>query len=387
MDELARRLAELREDFRPPWTEQRKARALDGVHKMQQRQRRLVAATGAVGSALAVLGVVYAARTTGVWWTSRDSLIAAPIVVPAQPIEAAPVQSPVEPLPQHRPTRLADGSQVAVKSAGTQLYLERDRPEEIQLRLARGSAHFDVIPSRERSFRVISGAVEVTVVGTAFDVERSEERVRVVVSHGKVRVRSSSGEVFIQAGEARWFENAFDVATPATANKRETARKPAPGHKQSEKVEWRSLNQSGDYERAYSLLKAGAPVGEDVESLMEAADVARLSGHPAVAARYLEKLVETQRSNPATPLAAFTLGRLLLSQLARPSEAAAAFAIARELAPDGSLSQDALAREVEAWSKAGATKQAYLRAQLFVKKYPESRRRRLVEQYGGLDRE
>jgi transmembrane sensor len=212
----------------------------------------------------------------------------------------------------------------------------------------------------------------------------------VAVDHGKVRVRSPSGEAYVQAGEARWFdlnaESAHAPAVPATTTKREASRKgTASVPKPQARLEWRSLNQAGDYERAYRLLEEGAPVGEDVEALMEAADVARLSGHPEVAVRYLEKIVRKHRANPATPLAAFTLGRMLLSQLARPSEAAEAFAAARELAPNGSLSQDALAREVEAWSKAGQTKQAYLRAQLFVEKYPNSKRRRLVEQYGGLD--
>jgi outer membrane protein assembly factor BamD (BamD/ComL family) len=78
------------------------------------------------------------------------------------------------------------------------------------------------------------------------------------------------------------------------------------------------------------------------------------------------------------------LGRLLLVQLGRPHEAAEAFATVRELGPEGWLTQDALAREVEAWSKAGKIEEAYVRAQLFIRNYPQSRRRRVVELYGGL---
>ena len=43
-----------------------------------------------------------------------------------------------------------------------------------------------------------------------------------------------------------------------------------------------------------------------------------------------------------------------------------AFATARQLAPNGSLAQDALAREVEAWSKAGRPDDAYRAARQYV---------------------
>jgi len=49
--------------------------------------------------------------------------------------------------------------------------------------------------------------------------------------------------------------------------------------------------------------------------------------------------------------AAFTLGRVLLDELGRPSEAVDAFPLARS--SGGPLAEDALAREVEALSRAG----------------------------------
>jgi tetratricopeptide (TPR) repeat protein len=120
------------------------------------------------------------------------------------------------------------------------------------------------------------------------------------------------------------------------------------------------------------------------ESLMKAVDAAQSSEDPETAASNLRKLLAKQRGSPAAAVTAFMLGRVLLEQLGRPVEAAAAFATARELAPQSSLAHDALAREVESWSKAGHAKEAYDRSQLFMERYPRSRRLRVVQLYGGI---
>jgi len=147
---------------------------------------------------------------------------------------------------------------------------------------------------------------------------------------------------------------------------------------------WRSLSQSGDYEGAYRLLQQSTVEDDDTGALLDAADAARLSGHPQAAVTYLRKVLDGHRESPVAPLAAFTLGRVLLERLGQPSEAADAFATARQLAPTGSLAQDALAREVEAWSKAGRPEDAYRLAKQYVETYPKGRRLRAVQLYGGL---
>jgi transmembrane sensor len=118
---------------------------------------------------------------------------------------------------------------------------------------------------------------------------------------------------------------------------------------------------------------------------MDAADAARLSGHPSNAVRYLESVVDRHARSPVAPLAAFTLGRVYLDQLGQPSQAAAAFERARKLSPHGSLAQDALAREVEALSKGGNAQKAYQRALEYLKRYPSGQRLRAVQLYGGLE--
>jgi tetratricopeptide (TPR) repeat protein len=147
---------------------------------------------------------------------------------------------------------------------------------------------------------------------------------------------------------------------------------------------WRSLSQSGDYQGAYRLLANGTAVEDDSEALMDAADAARLSGHSEATLIYLQKLLQNHRDSPVAPLAAFTLGRVLLERLGEPAPAADAFALAVSLAPEGSLAQDALAREVEARSKAGHPDEAYECARLYVESYPQGPRLHAVQLYGGL---
>jgi transmembrane sensor len=122
-----------------------------------------------------------------------------------------------------------------------------------------------------------------------------------------------------------------------------------------------------------------------VESLLAAADAARADGRAADAVGLLRQSLDRHESDRRAPLAAFTLGRVLLMELARPREAAAAFAQARALAPHGAFAEDALAREVEAWAKAGEPVQARTHADEYRRLYPAGRRAAAVRSFGGLE--
>jgi transmembrane sensor len=126
-----------------------------------------------------------------------------------------------------------------------------------------------------------------------------------------------------------------------------------------------------------------APAVETAESLLAAADAARLQGRAQEGAALLRRIVKDHRSDPRAPLAAFTLGRVLLMELGQPGQAAAAFAEARALAPGGPFAEDALAREVEAWAKAGDAAKARVRAQDYLRSYPSGRRVPTVRALGG----
>jgi len=145
--------------------------------------------------------------------------------------------------------------------------------------------------------------------------------------------------------------------------------------------DWRPLANRGEFDAAWPLVKS---VRDDPRDLLLASDVARLSGHPREARRWLELLLARHPGDERAPLAAFTLGRVLLEELGWPKDAANAFARTRALQPDGPLAEDALAREVEAWSRAGEADRARAAAELYLQKYPRGQRAAGVRRHGGL---
>jgi transmembrane sensor len=425
MDDLSREIAAIREELTPAWTEQRSERLYEGVGRLRQRRRRNraigAAALGVTALLLVVAGVqrLPSGENAGALAGRNVPAAAAAThaVDSAQPTAAAaPATAVLTKVKARQRVRLADGSSALVASAGGELNVLRNESAQLELQVQSGVAHFEVVPmlASQRKFVVHAAGVSVLVVGTVFDVEHNAGRVRVAVSEGKVRVQTPNGMQFVGAGESYWFDRESDYAPqpaaaepealqPAAADgfgdrsARNTATRehslkgrrsavkedkpagPAP------KLSWRSLCQSGDYDAAYRLLESGIVVDDDAAALMDAADAARLSGHPEVSVGYLRRVLRDHRPSPVAPLAGFTLGRVLLERLGQPSEAAEAFALARNIAPHGSLAQDALAREVEAWSKAGNSHEAYQRAQLYVQQYPSGRRLRAVRLYGGLE--
>jgi transmembrane sensor len=431
MDELAKELASARGAVVPAWSEARAERLLAGVSQLRRKRRAQRVVTTGIAS-LAAVGLLYfggslvgnpmSASVRSVPVGQSQTGLKEPGMAPALD-HATPAQpaQPVDDKLAALPIKLADGSRVKALSRGAAVAVEGNEPKQIRLRLDAGGARFDVIPNKHREFTVRAGGVEVAVLGTVFDVERAEGRVRVSVSRGKVRVRTgvtatgSIATAIVKAGESQWFDDpapserpVASVANvdktrqlsaaerglpPSAAAKARSARHAALRERAHElreqaddapRAEWRSLSQSGDYEAAYRLLQQSTVSDDDSGALLDAADAARLSGHPQVAVTYLRKVLDQHGESPVAPLAAFTLGRVLLERLGQPSEAADAFATARQLAPNGSLAQDALAREVEAWSKAGRPDDAYRAARQYVDTYPKGRRLRAVQLYGGL---
>jgi outer membrane protein assembly factor BamD (BamD/ComL family) len=70
---------------------------------------------------------------------------------------------------------------------------------------------------------------------------------------------------------------------------------------------------------------------------------------------------------------------VLLNDLGRPRAAALAFARAETLAPRGNLAEDAVARAVEAWYRAGELPRAKAEVERYRKAYPHGRHRAMLE--------
>ncbi|MSP62026.1 MAG: hypothetical protein EXR72_17180 [Myxococcales bacterium] len=275
-------------------------------------------------------------------------------------VGAALGRSDRPPLPAlaDRSLHFRDGSLATPLDEETEVRTAVDSPRGTTVELARGGARFAVAHNPARIFRVEADGAVIEVLGTRFIVERTPLGVRVEVEQGRVRASRDGRTVVLGDGES------VLLAPPEPAR------------------DWRSLAGEGEFDRAWQELSAQSLSLRTPDDLLLAADVARLSHHPAEAVAPLERIVREHRGDPRAPLAAFTLGRVLLEQLGRPREAARAFEEAQALDPRGALVEDALAREVESWSRAGETGRAAERARSYAARY--QRRLGAVRRFGGL---
>lgn len=284
--------------------------------------------------------------------------------------------------------RLQDGSTATPLGHGSVVRLSSSLPSRSVIEVAKGGARFFVTKNATRVFRVEAGDVAVEVLGTQFAVERIERRVRISVYEGRVRVLWEHSETELSSGGTGLFPPEEPTALTPSEKQEPSPRKKASSNRASaSEPSWKDLAQDGDYQEAYEALARGAPASmrDEPGDLLLAADVKRLSHHAAEALVPLRKIVADHRDDPRAQLAAFTLGRVLLDELGRPNEAAQAFADAEALLPNGALAEDAVAREVEAWSRAGDATRARVVAEDYLKRYPEGRKRRSVRRFGGLE--
>jgi transmembrane sensor len=242
--------------------------------------------------------------------------------------------------------------------------------------LRAGGARFSVPHDPDHPFIVTAGDVTIEDLGTTFTVRYlTADRLKIAVEEGHVRVRAGGTDTEVPAAAT------LEVPVSPAVDGPRTEQPPAAVAASS----WRPLAERGQYEEARRALRKAGPsaVRDDTADLLLAADAARLSGHPAEALPYLERVLRGHARDPRAGLAAFTLGRVLLDELGRPSEAVAAFALVRS--SGGPLAEDALAREVEALSRAGDVTRSREQALLYRRLYPNGRRAKAVSRFGGLD--
>lgn len=303
--------------------------------------------------------------------------------------------------------KLADGSEIRLdKGARVEPLLSSGSRFELLLR--QGSAEFSVTPGGPRRWVVEAGIATVEVVGTVFRVTRSDAGVEVRVSRGTVLVRGegvpdrvqrvTAGQSIavakrgpivaqlVEAPAAAQAESKIEVgeitltAPPAVvASGAGTAqgRRPQP-HAAASEAPWHKQLAAGEYATAYAALGDTGLVREvqrttSAERLLELADVARLSGHPAQAVKPLDRVIELHGQTPHAALAAFTLGRVYLDQLRQPADAAKAFESAIERHPPHALLADCHARLVEAYARAGDLVSAERAASRYRSLFPAGR--------------
>ncbi|MDD9944474.1 MAG: FecR family protein [Myxococcales bacterium] len=291
-----------------------------------------------------------------------------------------------------RVLHLRDGSRVVMLEPDTEVFVDESADARVRLRLLGGRARFDVAEQPADEFQVRVGDITVAVLGTVFEVERVANRARVLVKRGRVAVRWPGGSRTLSAQEGGMFppggagnERGAGGVERLADSRRSGNSKPGARRAHDPVHDWREHAERGDFPRAYALLQhPNTRVGKSVSELMLAADAARLSGHPSQAVPFLQRVMESHPDDARAPLAAFTLGSVLMHELGQPREAAAAYGQAHRTTRSKALAQDALARQVEAASRAGDSPLARRLARRYLREYPKGRRINAVRRFGDL---
>lgn len=376
MANVAHRIAAARERIEPDFTFDREERIRHALQRRvagQKRQRTVFTVTAAAAAAVLALFIVL------------------------RPAPAPTVVRVLEPRPAAL-VELQDGSAVTARSQDARVEALEVGAHAVTLKLEAGAARFSVAPNPTRPFRVLAKDVSVTVLGTVFTVALEPKGVRVAVERGRVRVQNAVETRELGVGDSALFATgAAPAEVPSQAPPvipldldalpHLPADAPRPAAGATAGSSWRALAEEGNYSAALARLGAEGShaVRDTPEDLLLAADVARLGGRPDRAVASLQRVIALHPFDSRAPLAAFTLGRTLLEQLGRPREAAQAFSTARRLDRAGTLTQDALAREVESWSRAGEAQLAGERAREYLKLYPHGRRVTAVKRLGGIE--
>lgn len=370
----------LREPLPPP--------TIDAIWQRIEARRGSPTRRGVLVPALAAAGVL----TLVAWiaWTPRSADHTADARTALhwtggslEAVEAA-VSTP------ERNLALSDGTSIRL-AAGTRLVPRMSTPDRFEVALERGEAHFAVKPQGGRAFAVLVGPVRVEVVGTRFSVAREAETVAVSVEHGTVRVHGpapASKAMLLGAGETWSWSPAPEGAPIAPPLAVEPAPVPAevsPGtSSRPGSAGWRNEARAGRFGEAYRLLgpsgfEREVKTAPDAATLLDLADVARGAGRPRDAANALGRLLARHRSDGRAPLAALTLGRLQLDALGNVREAVNTLELALALDLPASLEEDALARLVEACSRAGDATKAGAHASTYRARFPAGRWRASVD--------
>lgn len=335
----------------------------DHIHsrRIAERRRRVVLA----GTAAA--GVVVALVLSIIQTTSESAL--APPPTSAKTDDAQPLSD--------------DGTSlnpIAVALVtGTRFDVEEGASRRIY-RVASGQVRFETREDDDKSLEVRVGDLVIEDVGTVFTVEcLPRDRARVSVMEGHVRVTWPGGKVILEPYDS----GVFPLEQPTVTKPLVAAKQPRRTNVSPE-TDWRTLAKNGEYRRALGRLEQDPTIVTNrVSDLLLAADVMRLCGKFEQAVSYLNKVVKRHGRDSRAKLAAFTLGRVYLDELGRPKAAANMFRKAGS--GKSPLAEEALAREVEAWSRAKAADRARETAIRYLTRYPNGDRVNAVQSFGGLD--
>jgi transmembrane sensor len=208
------------------------------------------------------------------------------------------------------PLRLADGSVATPLDSASAIALRENSERRGDRRSRRGRGRFDVAPRAERQFSVRAGDVTITVLGTLFTVERVADRIGVGVERGRVLVEWATGSRRLDVGESGWFPPLATTEPVPVARKRHV-----PAHRIAEAAP-ASTEPAPAMPAPFPPAPAAQPAPftqqrrrracpprpardeETAETLLAAADAARLDGRALDGAAFLRRVLTQHRADP-----------------------------------------------------------------------------------------
>jgi hypothetical protein len=274
-----------------------------------------------------------------------------------------------------RTVGLGDGSRLEL-AARTKLTVIGNDPSSMQIALDHGRVECDVTPRPERHFAVTAAGVVVRVKGTKFGVELApaRDRVKVDVERGRVEVTWHDGAERRELAAGEHWSIDLKPATPTTPSptaSNDEASSPVPSAAAG--VEARDVEVSDEAPSAEPSKSSDSPRPASVpgaRELLDLGNAARRAGDIASAVRAYEQLLVLHPSDGRAGLAAFELGRLKMDRLGDVQGAVQALQKAVRLAPGGAFREDAMARLVDAYARAGMTERCRSAQSAYLASYP-----------------
>ncbi len=369
---------------------------------MADRPRRvpwLVVGFG-LGAAAATLVAVFALQTKDV--RPEQHTVAPPLVPEATPpVVSAPVPAPVS-LPSPAPTpsvpsiRLVALSSVlpagkvelvdeatAILSTDAVAHGLR-QASRTEIALDKGTIELHVLPRTPgHDFTVSAGGYRFMVVGTAFTVSRSETRLELFVSTGKVAVYRGPDRLATVGAGGQWAASLATVASPRARAIRPSAQPVStvalkdPGRTVEPGAQPPAASPSQD--EAPPTPSALAPAPRTPESVSQPAatlprDCGGLAGrHPQEAMGCYQQ--QAAQGGLAGEAAQYEIARLWRDAFRDPARALAAFREQRSRFPRGVLAIEADLSIIELLPRLDRHDEALAESERFLKEHPGGERR------------
>lgn len=113
---------------------------------------------------------------------------------------------------------LSDGSIITLNKASTLSYPSQFKGDKRAVAL-KGEAFFNITPNKKKPFIISIDSIEVTVVGTSFNIKEEKGSTEVVVETGIVEVKSGRQKVELRAGERLVIQSGGNLAKDKISDK------------------------------------------------------------------------------------------------------------------------------------------------------------------------